>query len=215
MLTDLRSLPLIFLLLVTSIVIFLEGWHKSYTPPSTMSPADPFLKCFQTAQNEAFQGSSANLPPPAQWKKGQGGPPYHSAGVLEQRGFFTKLKVWGFDPKFILDVGANEGGWAREVFNEFGGTPQILCVEGSSKRTAVLDTFGFDYVISLVGPNNLFAEFYDKFVSFPLFLQRFILLLILIIHTCQTIFFLARVGLTRGIPCLKKKLHFTREQNPL
>ena len=160
-------LPLHFFFFFLCVLVFQKIWKKN-SPTSTMSSTIPFLKCFQSTQNEAFQGSSTMPVPPAQWMKGRGGPPYHSSGVLEQRGFFSKLKVWGFDPKFILDVGANEGGWAREVFNEFGGTPQILCVEGSSKRTAVLSTFGFDYVISLVGPNNLFAEFYDKFVHPPL-----------------------------------------------
>jgi hypothetical protein len=185
-----RSLPFYIFFLFASIFLVIKVWKKNYVPPpTTMSPADPFLKCFQNSpQNEAFQGSSANLPPPAQWKKGHGGPPYHSSGVLEQRGFFSKLKVWGFDPEFILDVGANEGGWAREVFNEFGGTPQILCVEGSSKRTAVLDTFGFDYVISLVGPNNLFAEFYDKFVRSSLFFYKHLFLALSIPSTLFTPF---------------------------
>lgn len=139
--------------------------HESIILPSFV-PTYP-SKCFQDLSDNA-KAIVTDPVPISQWLKGKGGPPYYSSGVLEQRGFFSKLKGWGFDPKFILDVGANEGGWAKEVFNEFGGTSEIFCVEGSSKRIPSLDALGFEYVISLVGPENKWAEFYDKSVCFLL-----------------------------------------------
>ena len=106
--------------------------------------------------------ASTDPPPAADWRKGYGGPPYHSSSVLEYRGFFQRLARWGFQPAFILDVGANEGNWAQEVYMEMGYSPTILCVEGSSRREEALSRLGFDFVISLVGPQEGHAEFFDN-----------------------------------------------------
>lgn len=60
-------------------------------------------------------------------------------------GFFARIRDWGFAPHMILDVGANEGNWAREIWSYFGNipgraNPTVIMFEGSQHRRQVGDT---------------------------------------------------------------------------
>lgn len=101
---------------------------------------------------------------PATWQRGQANKPVSSHA---KGGFFEHLRTWGFEPEIILDVGANEGNWAREIWNYFGDFPgrrncTVLMVEGSNHRVGSLSGTGFDFVISVVGEQTKEVEFYSS-----------------------------------------------------
>ena len=81
-------------------------------------------------------------------------------------GFFARIREWGFQPRTILDVGANQGNWAKDVWANFGAgspePPRLLMVEGSSGRIPDLNAAGFPFVISVVGPESRYVEFFDN-----------------------------------------------------
>jgi FkbM family methyltransferase len=137
--------------------------------PLRPPPAAPLPEpCFRGAASGGGGGGAEGEGPPlpaVQWRRGGGAPPY-SAPALHYKGFFARLMRWGFFPRVILDVGANEGAWAQEVFTEIlsqnQGLPTILCVEASPRREEALMRLGFDFVLSVVGPREGWTPFYDN-----------------------------------------------------
>lgn len=59
-------------------------------------------------------------------------------GVPNQRSSFLRLKSLGFDPKYILDIGAYEGNWAEEVHSYFPSA-KIMMIEGQTEKQILLN----------------------------------------------------------------------------
>lgn len=121
--------------------------------------------CFRGAASGGGAVEEGPPLPAVQWRRGGGAPPY-TAPALYYKGFFARLMRWGFFPHVILDIGANEGAWAQEVYTEILsqnlGPPTILCVEASPRREEALARLGFDFVLSVVGPREGWVPFYDN-----------------------------------------------------
>lgn len=86
--------------------------------------------------------------------------PKHSSSV------FGLMQSLGFAPTYIIDVGANEGKWAKYIWREFGHLkPTVLMIEGSSNRSAALEKTGFSYTIAVVGASNKRVHFFERDAS--------------------------------------------------
>ena len=72
-----------------------------------------------------------------------------------------RLKSIGFNPEFILDVGANIGDWSR-LIKEVYPASKVFMIEGSETCSADLETTGNLYTISLVGKQNSMAEYFEN-----------------------------------------------------
>lgn len=59
-------------------------------------------------------------------------------GVPSQQSSFLRLKKLGFDPKFILDIGAYEGNWAQDIHQIFPSA-LIMMIEGQKSKKPILD----------------------------------------------------------------------------
>jgi hypothetical protein len=59
-------------------------------------------------------------------------------------------KKCGFDPKVIMDVGANVGDFAKGFHEDFPNA-KIFMVEGNEECVDMLQRTGFDFEIALVG----------------------------------------------------------------
>ncbi|MGF1924653.1 MAG: FkbM family methyltransferase [Bacteroidia bacterium] len=59
-------------------------------------------------------------------------------GVPSQQASFLRLRKLGFDPKFILDIGAYEGNWAQDIHQVFP-LAQIMMIEGQRSKKPILD----------------------------------------------------------------------------
>ena len=111
------------------------------------------------------------LPPIPTWQRGPGGFPPGGNTAPGPSGFFERLRGWGYQPALILDVGANEGAWAREAWSAFGAPPsggappQLLMFEGAPGRTNALLGAGFDFVISVMGPRVRYVDFFASDVT--------------------------------------------------
>ena len=131
-------------------------------PPSALLAPEPCLRGAASGGGAVEEGPPL---PAAQWRRGGGAPPY-AAPALHYTGFFSRLMRWGFFPRVILDVGANEGAWAQatytEILSQNLGPPTILCVEASPRREEALMRLGFDFAFSVVGPREGWVEFYDN-----------------------------------------------------
>jgi FkbM family methyltransferase len=87
---------------------------------------------------------------------------YH-LGVPSQQKSFNNLRVLGFNPKTILDIGAYEGLWAIDTKKLFPKS-RILMLEGQSLKDDILkkvcrDNPGIDYQIALLGASETLVSF--------------------------------------------------------
>jgi FkbM family methyltransferase len=77
--------------------------------------------------------------------------------IQQQR--LTFLRNKGFNPKFILDIGACVGEWAtlaKSIFNQ----ADLLLVEANKDNERHLMSTGFHYKIALLGDNERDVEFF-------------------------------------------------------
>jgi len=79
-------------------------------------------------------------------------------GVPSQNKSLISLKNLGFTPRVILDIGAYEGYWAREMKTIFPNA-RIMMLEGQTSKNNILDlvcrkNIGIDYKIALLGANE-------------------------------------------------------------
>jgi FkbM family methyltransferase len=94
------------------------------------------------------------------WKQGTDmNIPDKSTGSIKHG--LNRLKALGFEPEYILDVGANIGDWSR-VMKEIYPQAKVLMLEASPTCGKDLDTTGNKYAISLVGKKNEIVEFYES-----------------------------------------------------
>ena len=66
-----------------------------------------------------------------------------------------------FEPKSILDIGANVGQFYNEIKNIFPNSYYYL-IEGSESCEVVLETFNVDYSICLLSDTEKEVDFYTK-----------------------------------------------------
>ncbi|WP_026899006.1 FkbM family methyltransferase [Daejeonella oryzae] len=84
-------------------------------------------------------------------------------GIPSQQKSFNNLKKSGISPKIVLDIGAYEGNWARDLKNIFPDA-QILMIEGQTSKSEILKTVcknntGIDYHIALLGASSKLVNF--------------------------------------------------------
>jgi FkbM family methyltransferase len=108
---------------------------------------------------------AGSFPAPPPWTRGAAGLPGRAGGPA-MGGFFQRIRDWGFTPDIILDVGANEGNWARMIWDFFGrvpgrADPTILMIEGSHHRVPALQATGFEFLISVIGEKTRDVEFFS------------------------------------------------------
>lgn len=131
-----------------------------------LSAAPPPVAALPPAPVNAMPADAQRSVPPPAWKRGSAAPPVVG---LTREGFYARIRDWGFNPRTILDVGANQGDWAKGAWANFGGSspepPRLLMFEGSPRREPDLDRTGFPYVISVVGRETKFIDFYDNPVA--------------------------------------------------
>jgi FkbM family methyltransferase len=100
--------------------------------------------------------------PPPIWEKGSGNK--STASVVGGSHFnrLSYLKDLGYNPKVIIDAGANHGLFAMEAWSAFKNEdPLILCIEGSEKRRENLSKLHFNFVFSVVGKSAKYVRFFD------------------------------------------------------
>lgn len=128
--------------------------------PGSASAPVPTVPSTPSAAVDA--AATANIPP-ATWARGAVSVPVMAR---TESGFFARIRDWGFQPRTIIDVGANQGSWAKSAWADFGAgrsdPPRLLMVEGSSGREQTLAATGFPYAISVVGREARFIDFYDN-----------------------------------------------------
>ncbi len=73
---------------------------------------------------------------------------------------FKRLRNCGFDPKYILDVGANKGDWTQQTKEDFPGA-QIFMIEGDSQHVHELKPLG-PFEIALVSEMEKNVTFYAR-----------------------------------------------------
>uniref|UniRef100_A0A7S0RJF6 Methyltransferase FkbM domain-containing protein n=1 Tax=Pyramimonas obovata TaxID=1411642 RepID=A0A7S0RJF6_9CHLO len=69
-----------------------------------------------------------------------------------------------FTPKFILDVGANEGSWTREVRNIFPRT-EFFMIEAVPKHEKTLRDVGAPYAFAVLGDEEKDVQFFQAKTS--------------------------------------------------
>lgn len=132
---------------------------------AALSPAPPAPPPTSQADTGGDTAGTEPFPPPPAWQRGGGPRPPGSATAAGPNGFFARLRSYGFAPSVILDVGANEGAWAREAWAAFGAPsssspPGLFLFEGAPGRAPVLSATGFDFVIAVMGPRTRWVDFY-------------------------------------------------------
>jgi len=143
--------------------------------PLELSPALPPLPLSvggsgggdDAANSDAGAGGAEPMPPPPAWQRGGGPRPPGGASAAGPGGFFARLRAYGFAPSVILDVGANEGAWARDAWAAFGAPPDasapppaLFLFEGAAGRAPVLSATGFDFVIAVMGARTRWVDFF-------------------------------------------------------
>jgi FkbM family methyltransferase len=76
-------------------------------------------------------------------------------GVPNMFSSFKNMKKLGFDPRFIVDIGAYEGDWSKEM-NKIFPSADILLIEGQTEKAPILENLcksvpKFAYQIALLG----------------------------------------------------------------
>ena len=69
-----------------------------------------------------------------------------------------------FRPKLILDVGANEGSWTREVRSIFPEA-RFFMVEAVAKHNKTLSQVGVPYAFAVLGDEEKEVDFYQAKTS--------------------------------------------------
>ena len=98
------------------------------------------------------------MPPPPAWQRATAARPQSTGAGVEGSALSIALRrarEYGFQPRYILDVGANSGGFAMEAWSVFGRDadppPLVLMFEGAAARAPSLAAVGFDFVIAVMG----------------------------------------------------------------
>lgn len=76
-------------------------------------------------------------------------------GVPDMFSSFKNMKKLGFAPRFIIDIGAYEGDWSKEM-NKIFPSADILMIEGQTEKEPILESVcksvpQFAYQIALLG----------------------------------------------------------------
>lgn len=75
----------------------------------------------------------------------------------------NKLIAFGFYPKNVLDIGANEGKWSQVIQAQFfNKSTHFYLIEGSPRHMATLQASNFPFIISVVGPRSGPVVFYES-----------------------------------------------------
>lgn len=107
--------------------------------------------------------SEPSVIPPVAWTPAATAPGW---AVPTKDGFFARIREWGYQPRTIIDVGANDGAWAKVAWADFGADkpdpPRLLMVEASPSRESNLAAAGFPFAISVVGRKAAYVDFFDN-----------------------------------------------------